>query len=183
MFSLKRLLFASAFLACAFLHPLTVVAQSIDDLADRPVALRTAEPETAGKRTVTTARSTTATGIFTGVALHGLSHGEHLEGWVRFDDDSTWGSWQPLYITRSATDGFFAAAYRSDAVRTDAAFELRFAHGESIVIRETDSSLYTAIDRAAGRCKRTLLRRLEQLASRRRRSTRRAVRRRRLART
>lgn len=46
--------------------------------------------------------------------------------------------------------------------------ELRFAHGSPLVIRETDANLYTAIDRAAGRSKRNVLKRIVELRSRRR---------------
>ena len=46
--------------------------------------------------------------------------------------------------------------------------EMRLATGEVIMLRETDSNLYTAIDRAATRSKRTLLDRLRRLRSRRR---------------
>lgn len=46
--------------------------------------------------------------------------------------------------------------------------ELQFAHGGPVVIHETGSDMYTAIDRAATRSKRALLARLDRLRSRRR---------------
>jgi len=44
--------------------------------------------------------------------------------------------------------------------------ELCFAHGGTVMLEETDDSLYAAIDRAAGRSKHTILKRLDRLRSR-----------------
>lgn len=46
--------------------------------------------------------------------------------------------------------------------------ELRLADGGTMVIRETDANMYTAIDRAAGRSKRNVLERLGARVTRRR---------------
>ena len=44
--------------------------------------------------------------------------------------------------------------------------EIRLAHGGPTVIQETDDDLYTAIDRAANRSKRTLLKKIGRLRKR-----------------
>jgi len=46
--------------------------------------------------------------------------------------------------------------------------ELRFTRGGTVVLEETDSDLYVAIDKAAGRSKQALLKRIERFRSRRR---------------
>ena len=57
---------------------------------------------------------------------------------------------------------------RRGGVDKQCGVELQFANGNPIVVHETDSNLYVAIDRAADRAKRNLLDRLRQRRSRRR---------------
>lgn len=80
----------------------------------------------AGKRQQQTLSSPTVSDEFNGIALQGHTDEPMLEGWVRFTDGETWGTWHPLYIVRSATDGGFLAAYRSETYRIGQRYEVRF---------------------------------------------------------
>ena len=102
-----------------------VVAQSIHDVAEHEVALSTVDA--AGKRGATALQSAVVGVPFTGVVFQGWSvEGGDVAGWVRFSEGDGWGDWQKLYVTRSATDRFFMAAYRGSFSRSGVRFEVAF---------------------------------------------------------
>ncbi len=119
-------------------------AQSLGDLADREVPLEALETQVAGKRAWHVLRSTAVEDAYTGVVLQGVSASPDLEGQVRFETPQGWSDWYPLYLTRSATDAFFMAAYRGDAVRTGQRFELRFSTEAGAEVRILGAGVFDA---------------------------------------
>ena len=106
----------------------TTRAQAWSDLADAPVALDPPSMTQAGKRMATVHESTPAGQPFDGVVLQGFSSDAAMDASIRFMTPGGWSEWHPLYVTRSATDDAFLAAYRGPMRRAGVRFALRFAH-------------------------------------------------------
>jgi len=101
----------------------------IHDMVDMLVPVSEPQTEFSGKDAIVSLTSSAVSTSYTGLAIQGFSSADTLSGWVRFEDQGNWGPWLSLYIVPSATDNAFLAAYRSDIVRVEQRFALRFVIG------------------------------------------------------
>ncbi len=124
-----------ALLILGLLLAVPTKAQLVHDMSDAHVHMALTATEVVGKRSVQTYQSPFMLQPFTGVAIQGASTDANVKGWIRFGRET---EWRPLYLVPSPTDAAFLAAWRSEDVRENITFKLRFdvEEGASLTLRE-----------------------------------------------
>ena len=98
------------------------------DMTDRAVDMQEISTVHAGKMAEVILSSWPIATAFTGVILEGWAEDQGLTLSIRFQDGATWTPWEKMYLTQSFTDHAFYAGYRSEMVRQNARFQIRYTH-------------------------------------------------------
>ena len=120
----------------------SVQAQSIEDLNGEGVSLSPPQTAIAGKTAILSLESMPFDAQYTGVVIRGFASDNQTQGWIRFKENKSWGEWESLYIIFSSTDGTFMAGYRSDVLRRDVPFTVRFEMQDGAVFQVFEAGVF-----------------------------------------
>lgn len=135
----KRKIFA---FLMAFM-PFLSIAQ-VHEWTENEVALQA--PLLKNMGTEWTQESAPVATLFNGVMLEGTTTDTQLRGEIRFFENSKWTNYTPLSITFMGESLSFLATYRSEAVRQNQAFSVRFFVNEAQHIKINEAGTWYNFD-------------------------------------